>query len=137
MVGNDSPALSPPLFRSESITSSDTDPVFYNDDERLPVHEWGLAKEKKINEIADILLNKAGNGTNVATAIPTDVSKNTTFIIDTSHLDLLEDLRCDDLGVWHCTGVKIEFFKRKRGSIKKVDTKKGRGDFITTTTSTA
>ena len=90
------------------------------------MHEWGLVKGKKISEIAKILLNQSRNDTNVATAIPTDVSKNTTFLIDTSYVHHLEDLRCDDLGVWHCTGVKTEFFKRKRTSVKRVNAKKGK-----------
>ena len=117
------------FYRSESTDSSSdtiTDAVYYNDDNRLPVHEWGLVKGKKISEIAKILLGASSNDTKIATAIPTDVSKNTTFLMDTSYVDLQDDLKCDDLGIWHCTGVKMEFFRLKRGSIKKVDAKKGK-----------
>jgi hypothetical protein len=55
--------------------------VFYDNDESLPVHGWGLVKGKKTTEIAEILLN-ISKTTTVATTVPTNISKNTTFLID-------------------------------------------------------
>lgn len=79
-----------------------------------------------MHEIAKILLLKASTSI-VATGIPTNVNRNVTFIVDTKHLENVEDLKCDELGSWSCTGVKTDIFKKKNTKVKKVsktDTKK-------------
>ena len=66
--------------------------------------DW--SKEKMI-EIAEILLN-VSKQTKVTTTVPTNVSTNTTFLIYASCPDNIEDLKCDDLSIWHCTGITTD-----------------------------
>ena len=91
----------------------------YDNDENLPVYEWGLVKGGKMHEIAEILLNKAKH-TQVGTDVPNNVNRNTSFIVDTSCIGNIDDLKCDDLGIWHCTGVKTDFFRESGKKVKKV-----------------
>ena len=42
----------------------------------------------------------------MATRVPTSVKNNTVFIVDTTKLADKEDIKCDDLGAWICTGSK-------------------------------
>ena len=55
-------------------------------------------------EAANILLQSCADRTLISTHIPTNISKNTVFVVDTSNLLDLDDIRCDDLGAWQCMG---------------------------------
>ena len=46
----------------------------------------------------------------ICTAQPYGCAKNYTFIIDHTALDDKDDLKCDDLGVWHHNGVSTSYF---------------------------
>ena len=71
-------------------------PQLYSDDPALPVYRWGLTKGVS----TDVDQAK------VATKVPTNVSKNTSFIVDTTKLRNYQDVKCDDLGAWHYNGTK-------------------------------
>jgi len=79
--------------------------LFFDNEEKLPVYEWGLGRCKNVQEAANILLIEATSA-NVAKVVPVNVNKNVSFIIDTSEIDNIEDLKCDELGSWVCVGVK-------------------------------
>jgi hypothetical protein len=83
-----------------------TAPQLYDDDPALPVYRWGLSKVVSTDEIATILLGGNVDEARVATKVPTNVSKNTSFIIDTTKLHHDQDVQCDDLGAWHYTRTK-------------------------------
>ncbi|CAB3977441.1 Hypothetical predicted protein [Paramuricea clavata] len=81
-------------------------PRLYGDDPAFPVFRWGLTKGVSTDEIAGILLRGNVDQAKVATKVPTNVSKNTSFIVDTTKLRNDQDVKCDDLGAWHYTGTK-------------------------------
>ena len=76
----------------------------YEGDQRLPVYKWGLTKGISTDEAAKVLLHPCVDRTHIATHVPGNVSKNTVFVVDTSKLLHVDDVKCDDLGAWHCTG---------------------------------
>ena len=77
-----------------------------------------LTKGKTLQESATILLKKAPSA-DVAKAVPINVNKNTVFIVDTLAIGHLDDLKADELGTWHCTGVKSAYFRVKLMKAKK------------------
>ncbi|CAH3133603.1 unnamed protein product, partial [Porites lobata] len=79
---------------------------FYDGDQRLPVYKWGLTKGMNTDDAAEILLKPFADRTLMATRVPTNISKNTVFVVDTSNLSNKADVKCDDLGAWLCTGSK-------------------------------
>ena len=58
------------------------------------------------DDAAEILLKPFADRTLMATRVPTNISKNTVFVVDTSNLSNKADVKCDDLGAWLCTGSK-------------------------------
>ena len=79
---------------------------FYDGDQRLPIYKWGLSKGMNTDEAAEILLKEPSDRTGVATRVPTNISKNSVFVVDTATLSNQADVKCDDLGAWLCTGSK-------------------------------
>ncbi|KXJ06100.1 hypothetical protein AC249_AIPGENE22963, partial [Exaiptasia diaphana] len=116
---------------SDSETSDESGPEenlppikkFLHDDPRLPVYEWGLTRNKGMEEIAKLLLLELEDiaSISVASGVPTNVNRNTAFVIDTSHLDNIDDLKCDELGSWTATGVKTVTFKKKHNKVLKTN----------------
>ena len=49
----------------------------------------------------------------ICTAQPYGCTKSYTFVIDHTTLDDKDDLKCDDLGVWHHNGVSTLYFDVK------------------------
>ena len=64
------------------------------------------------DDAADILLKPFADRTLLATRVPTNISKNTVFVVDTSNLSNVADLKCDDLGAWLCTGSKKYLYSK-------------------------
>ena len=56
------------------------------------------------DEAAKFLLQQCADRTYISTHISTNISKNTVFLVDTSNLLDVADVKCDDLGAWQCTG---------------------------------
>ena len=112
-------------FKSESFDSSESDsePLFFDNEEKLPMYEWGLGRCKNIQEAANILLIEVTSA-NIAEVVPVNVNKNVSFIIDTLEIDNIEDLKCDELGSWVCMGVKSARFRKKSAKVRKVSEKK-------------
>lgn len=77
---------------------------FYDGDERLPVYKWGLSKRMNTDEAAQILLKERSDHTGVATRVPTNISKHSVFVVDTSTLSNKADVKYDELGACLCTG---------------------------------
>ena len=70
---------------------------------------------------AQLLFNCAQS--EVCTKQPIGCIRSATFIIDTTKLGHQEDVRADDLGVWHNKGVRTNFFRidfAKTGKLKHV-----------------
>ena len=55
---------------------------------------------------AAILLKVQIHLTKIATRVPTCISKNTAFVVDSTKIRNSEDIRCDDMGAWTYTGSK-------------------------------
>ena len=70
----------------------------------MPVYKWGMTKGISTDEAAKLLLQQCVDRTYISTHIPTNISKNTVFLVDTSNLLDVADVKCDDLGAWQCTG---------------------------------
>ena len=79
--------------------------------EDLPVYRWGLKHGMATKEAVKVLL-AAAPGPKIASTVPTSISKNVLFVVDTSKLAALTDLKCDDMGAWSCTGKKTSWFGR-------------------------
>ena len=77
---------------------------FYDGDQRLPVYKRGLTRGMNTDEAAEMILKPFADRTRIATRVPTSISKNTVFVVDTSNLLNEADVKCDDLGAWLCTG---------------------------------
>ena len=58
------------------------------------------------DDIATVLIQEKIDQSKIAQKVPTNISKNTVFILDTTKLLHGEDMRCDDMGAWLCTGSK-------------------------------
>ena len=56
------------------------------------------------DDIATVLIQETIEQSEIARKVPTNVSKNTVFVVDTTKLSDGEDMRCDDVGAWLCTG---------------------------------
>jgi len=110
-------------LESSDSSGADSEPLFFDDEERLPVHEWGLGRCKNVQEAANILLIEAPSA-NVSRVVPVNINKNVSFIIDTSAIDHIDDLKCDEMGSWDCVGVKSAHFRKKSAKVKKVAEKK-------------
>ena len=92
---------------SDGISSEYIEKVhFYNNDPALPVYRWGLTNGLATDDVAGILLKKQIHLTQIATRVPTCISKNTAFVVDSTKLHNSEDIRCDDMGAWTYTGSK-------------------------------
>ena len=59
---------------------------FYDGDQRLPVYKWGLSKRMNTDKAAEILLRECSDRTGMATRLPTNISKRSVFVVDTSIL---------------------------------------------------
>ena len=84
---------------------------WYEGNEDLPVYRWGLKHGMATKEAVKVLL-AAAPGPKIASTVPTSISKNVLFVVDTSKLAALTDLNCDDMGAWSCTGKKTSWFGR-------------------------
>ena len=80
------------------------EPMYYEGDRQLPVYKWGITKGISTDEAVKLLLQQCTDRSYIATHIPTNISKNTVFVVDTSKLLDVEDVKCDDLGTWQFTG---------------------------------
>ena len=117
-------------FTSDSDKNSDDissefmkEPVcFYNNEPELPVYRWGLTNGLATDDVAAILLKEQIHLTKIATRVPTCVSKNTAFIVDSTKLSNGEDIRCDDMGAWTYTGSKaFSYYIDEDGNVHKGD----------------
>lgn len=121
VLGNESKSVEtdegeqlPPGYIAESS--------LYKDDPALPVYQWGLMKGMCTDKVAEILIKGCIDRCKVASRVPTNVEKNTVFVVDTSKLSDKDDIKCDDLGAWTCTGSKkFAYSINETGNIRKED----------------
>jgi hypothetical protein len=66
---------------------------FYNNDPALPVYRWGLLNGLATDDVAAILLKEQIHLTKIATRVPTCISKNTAFVVDSTKIRSSEDIR--------------------------------------------
>ena len=101
-VGSDSDG------NSDGISLENVEEVrFYNNDPALPVYRWGLLNGLATDDVAAIHLKEQIHLTKIATRVPTCISKNTAFVVDSTKIRSSEDIRCDDMGAWTYTGSKV------------------------------
>ena len=79
---------------------------FYNNDPALPVYQWGLTKGMATDDIAAVLIQEKIEQSEIARKVPTNIIKNTVFVVNTTELCAGEDMRCDEMGAWLYTGSK-------------------------------
>ena len=86
------------------------------------VHKWDMKKGMSTDEAVKVVLQSSIHRTLKATHIPRNVSKNTVFVVDTSKLSDVADVKCDDLGAWHCMGsAKFYYSNDQKGKSYKYD----------------
>ena len=72
------------------------------------------------DDIATVLIQETIEQSEIARKVPTNVSKNTVFVVDTTKLCDGEDMRCDDMGAWLCTGSKrFDYSVDDTGNLKR------------------
>ena len=76
----------------------------YNDDPNTPVYDWAT-NVKTLKEVLPILLMQP-NPNKTCTRIPTSVSDDVCFLLDTTKLKCQQDWKCDDMGAWKNNGVQ-------------------------------
>ena len=76
----------------------------YNEDANIPVYDW-CSTIKSVRDILPILL-KPPELKRTCSRVPTAVSHNVCFLLDTSKLNRHEDWKCDDMGSWRNNGVQ-------------------------------
>ena len=52
------------------------------------------------DDVAMVLIQEKIEQSKIATKVPTNVSKNTVFVVDTTELRDDQDMRCDDMGAY-------------------------------------
>ena len=77
---------------------------FYEQDPQLPIYERIPSSRKwlySIEDIVRILLNSRKTSSRLlCSKVPTSISSNVAFVVDTSKLEDAEDVMADDMGVW-------------------------------------
>jgi hypothetical protein len=67
---------------------------FYNNDPALPVYRWGLLGGLATDDVAAIRLKEQIHLTKIATRVPTCISKNTAFVVDSAAVKI------SDVMIW-------------------------------------
>jgi len=87
----------------------------------LPIYQRGVSSGMKSKKVVDILLHPRNDA--VARAVPTSVCINAAFVVDTSakYVGHIKNVLADDLGAWHPTGTKQQFYRApsKRNPLQK------------------
>jgi hypothetical protein len=65
---------------------------FYNNDPALPVYRWGLLSGLATDDVAAIRLKEQIHLTKIATRVPTCISKNTAFVVDSMKIRSRSDV---------------------------------------------
>lgn len=93
--------------------------VGYNEDASIPVYEW-TSSIKNVQEILPILL-KPPELAKTCIRVPTAVSHNLCFVLDTSKLKRHEDWKCDDMGSWKNNGVQHHILANPYGIVGSLE----------------
>jgi hypothetical protein len=96
-----------PQSGGDSENESDSDPPssgiyhahFYNGNQRLPTFRYGLTEGMQTKDVIRELLN-ISDDSQVATAVPCNVSHNSAFIVDSWSLDDACNIKSDDMALW-------------------------------------
>lgn len=75
--------------------------------EAFPVYERNKGlRSYGIQEILNIIVNGIGIEDKACESIPINIENNCTFVVDSSKLKSVSDIRSDDCGVWRNNGVR-------------------------------
>ena len=98
-------------------------PEYYKQNTDLPIYENIPMDKKSVKDIVQILLNPKLDTSRVCSRVPTSISRNVSFIVDTSKLQHTDDILSDDMGVWKNNRVDKEkvIAKVSRTSVTHVD----------------
>ena len=99
------------LDDSESSDDQSHDIRFLEIDPLLPIYKQDLKKGLETRRVVEILLQP--NEEAVARAVPTSVSVNSVFVVDTSspHVMHYKNILADDLGAWVANGTKHKYYR--------------------------
>jgi len=93
---------------SDDDTDSDGELIkYYRNDPKLPIHTKGLKAGMSTKDIVDALISiSQEEKPTTCSKVPTNVSHNTLFVVDTWQLNDFWDIKCDDMGSWKNNGRK-------------------------------
>ena len=102
-------------------------PKYYESDTGLPIFTCLSSSKKRIFTVSDLvtcLLHPRHDKRFFCRKVPTQISSNVAFIIDTSSLDNSEDIDSDDMGTWKNNRVdksyvSVEITTNKVSSVAK------------------
>ena len=83
-------------------------PEFYEGDSRLPIFCKLPTLKKRIFKLADavnILLHPCHNKKYYCQKVPTMITTNVAFLVDSSAIEDADDISSDDMGMWRNNGV--------------------------------
>ena len=92
------------------------EPEFYEGDAQLPIFAHISSAKKHVFQIADsvrCLLHPLLQKSYYCPKVPTLITSNVSFIVDTSALEDYDDICCDDMGTWKNNRVDKSFFAVK------------------------
>lgn len=92
----------------------------YNNDAMTPVFSW-QATPFTWQKIVQILSSKYEDE-RLCVATPLNVQHNVSFLVNNNALKESQDIKCDDMGVWHNKGSPNLYFKAEKddGEIKSL-----------------
>ncbi len=109
---------SPVLCRALDVSD------IYDGDTGLPVFEHIPASRRRLYSVEDILriiLKSHKNSDRVCRKVPTIVSKNVVFLVDTGYLEDASDVLSDDMGMWRHNGLDVTYLKMTKREVVRVE----------------
>ena len=100
-----------------------TDNFYYSKIDKWPALSRGYNTENT-SSVVSLLLGHKVQSRHICQSVPKNVNYNGTFLIDTSDLRSLEDIKCDDMGSWTNNGVRKLYLNiENHESPKKIQVK--------------
>ena len=96
--------------QTDSSSSSDEEVEYYGGNVALPIFKTGFkGNSLTALDIAQQLL-WTDKSEVICHTVPTNIQDDVVFLVNNASFDNVDDLKCDDLGVWRANRVQSDFF---------------------------
>ena len=97
--------------QTDSSSSSDEEVEYYGGNVALPIFKTGFnGNSFTALDIAQKLL-WTDRSEVICHTVPTDIQDDVVFLVNNASFNNVDDLKCDDLGVWRANKVASDFFQ--------------------------